>query len=209
LALKFIQNASELGYSPQEIKKTLARHLDKKLPKEILVIETDKELREILIEEIRQTTGAKTLGMSLEDFKTNFENLESVFVALSDEQEKIGAFLPNDRNCVYLNAQSVPAAMSGETRPSEESLIAIASGWRTFLMMAKTILVAAKVDNDSIIVRSTTDENWQRGLDNAVMIICDSLTANKFPNDKRIRPFPLIADESLNELAGIIQNRRQ
>jgi hypothetical protein len=71
--------------------------------------------------------------------------------------------------------------------------------------MAKTILVAAKVENDSIITRSTSEENWQKGLNNASMIICDSLTAKHFSNNEKVRPFRLISDDSLQELCGSIR----
>lgn len=208
LTANFVKNAQTNGYSIEEIKKSVQKHFKAESPKSFLVIESDKNLREILIEEISKATNANIEGISFEDFKKDFETLEAVLVALSDEEEKIQSVLPPEKNCIYLKAHSVPEAMQGETRPSLDSMIAVVSGWNSFLSMAKTILVAAQIEGDSIITRKTSDENWKRGLDNASMIICDSLTAKHFPDDKRVRPFPLIAEDSLRELCKIIEIAR-
>lgn len=206
LTLNFLQNAQDLGYTIEEINQTIRQYLQIKTPKQILIIETDEQLREILIEEIRHATDAKISGISFEDFEKDLEHFEAVFVAFSDEEEKIQAVLPAEKHCIYLRSHSVPNAMQGKKRPEESDLIAIASGWDKFLIMAKTILVAAEIDADSIILRSTYEKKWFRGLENSAMVICDSLTASKIPYKKNIRPFPLIAEESINELRKVINN---
>lgn len=208
LMLDFINKARNLGHSSEEILALFNKHLLAETPDEILLVETDENLRRILVTEIVQNTNTKTNGISFAEFESNIEKFDAVFVALSDEEEKIQSILPPDKNCIYLKARSVPAAMQGETRPAADSLIAIASGWDTFLLMAKTILVAAEVDGGSIIVRSTTDENWQRGLENVSMIICDSLTAQHLPNDEKVRPFPLIAEDSMQNLRDLFADAK-
>lgn len=208
LTVNYLQTAQNLGYKLEEIQQTLKKYLEKELPKDILIIETDVNLREILIAEIKQATKTKVLGISFEDFQSGVENTDAVFVALSDEEEKIQSILPVDKSCIYLKVHSVSEAMTGETRPAKDELIAIVSGWESFLLMAKTILIAARIDNDSIITRLISEENWQRGLDNASMIICDSLTAKYFSNEKKVRPFTLIAENSLEELQRIIDNMK-
>jgi DNA-binding transcriptional regulator YhcF (GntR family) len=207
LTANFLNNARSFGFSPEEIQESLQKHFEAETPKHFLVIETVEGLREILIEEIKRATNAKTLGIGFEQFQFEPEKMDGIFVALSDEEPRIESILPPEKTCLYLKTNSVAEAMEGETRPSEDSLIALVSGWNTFLMMAKTILVAAQVENDSIITRLTSLENWSRGLDNASMIICDSLTAQKFPNDKRVRPFRLISEASIEELK-LIRNKK-
>ncbi len=98
--------------------------------------------------------------------------------------------------------------MQGESRPAKDSLIAIVSGWNNFLQMAKTILIAAEVEGDSIILRSTKNENWRRGLENASIIICDSLTAKELKNNKNARPFHLISDTSQKELENLVGQKK-
>jgi hypothetical protein len=123
-----------------------------------------------------------------------------------DEKPKIQSILPPDKICVFLKARSVPNSMTGAARPSVDDLIALASGWDKFLIWAKMFLVAAKVESDSIILRSTKDAGWQKGLKNASMIICDSLTAGKFPADERVRVFSIVADDSLQELRELVKD---
>jgi len=92
--------------------------------------------------------------------------------------------------------------MSGRSRPSERDLIAIVSGWDKFLELAKLFLLAADIDPDSIVARSTKYSDWTNGLQSASMLICDSLTAKSFPEDDRVRIFPLISDDSISELCS-------
>ncbi len=200
LVARFFQTAQSLGFSVDEIENSLRRKLDKKKAKSFLVIESDVPLRRILVSEIKEALGARVYGISFEDFENEFAELDSNFVALSDEKPKIDALLNSGQSCVYLKSGSVPGAMEGESRPAGDSLIAVVSGWDQFLVMAKTILVAAKVDNETIITRSTAEGDWRRGLESASMIICDSLTAKELPDSKKLRIFRAISEESLNDL---------
>ena len=204
LITKLFQTAQSLGFSNEEIRESLRKRIDSRPSKSFLVIEPDEALRAILIEEIKNSTGARVHGITLEDFEREQGALNSVFVALADEKSNIEAIVSSDQVCTYLRSSSVPDALMGESRPTKDSLIALVSGWENFLVMAKTILVAANIDADSIIARSTDDENWQRGLESASIIICDSLTAKSFGNDGRTRIFQVISQDSLNEMRNLI-----
>ncbi|MGC2235456.1 MAG: GntR family transcriptional regulator [Pyrinomonadaceae bacterium] len=200
----FFQSAQTLGFSVAEIQNHLQKWLDIQPPDRFLVIESDENLREILVEEISQATNFPVDSISFEEFQNKQAN--AIFVAMIDEMPKIQAVLPPDKTCLYLKASSVPASMTGAARPSADDLIALVSGWKKFLMWAKTFLVAAKVESDSIILRSTKEPDWQKGLKNAAMIICDSLTARSFPGDTRVRVFRIISDDSLNELRELVKD---
>jgi len=99
---------------------------------------------------------------------------------------------------------SAAASMTGETRPTPDDLIAVVSGWENFLILAKTMLVAVKIEPESLIIRSTREENWRKGLNAASMIICDSLTAKNLSDFQNVRIFRLIAEESLSEITQIL-----
>ena len=175
LIAEFFQSAQMLGFSFAEINTHLQKWLDIQPPDKFLVIESDKHLREILVEEIRQATDFRVDSTTFEEFQTKQTN--AIYVAMIDEMPKIQTILPPDKTCLFLKARSVPGTMIGASRPSADDLIAVASGWEKFLLWAKTFLVAANVEADSIILRSTKTADWQKGLKNAAMIICDSLTA--------------------------------
>jgi GntR family transcriptional regulator len=205
LIAEFFQSAQKLGFSAAEIQNHLQKWLDMQPPDRFLVVESDENLREILVEEIRQATGYRVDWTSFEEFQEAGERANAIFVAMFDEKAKMQEILPPDKTCLYLKARSVPGSMTGAARPSAEDLIALVSGWEKFLMWAKTFLVAANVESDSIILRSTKETDWQKGLKNAAMIICDSLTAEKLAGDERVRVFPIVSDDSLNELRELVK----
>jgi len=65
-------------------------------------------------------------------------------------------------------------------------------------------LLAANIDSSSLIARRTSERNWKKGLDQAAMIICDPLAANKFKSDARIRVFPIVSAASIIELQKLV-----
>jgi GntR family transcriptional regulator len=203
LIAEFFRDARTHGFSAAEIQKHLKKWFSVQPPEKFLVVENDERLREILVEEISRAVDFPVGFASFEEFQTKHLHANVIFVAMIDEMPKIQAVLPPDKTCIYVKARSVPGSMIGETRPSAEDLIAVVSGWEKFLVLAKTILAAANVESDSIILRSTAEDNWRKGLKNSAMIICDALTARAFPQDERVRVFRIVSDESLNELREI------
>ena len=143
-------------------------------------------------------------GKTVEEFLENPISKNSTVTALSDEKTRLQSVMWPNKPCIFLQTHSVADAMKGQTRPNAEDLIAIVSGWEKFLVFAKIFLLAAKVDGESLLVRNLSEKNWQKGLSNASMIICDTLTAKHFEDDQRVRIFRLISNQSLNELAAAI-----
>ena len=199
----FVQEAQAAGFSIEELKKRLTHFFAAQQSNQLFVIENDAGLREILVEEIRAATRLNVVGAKLDDFEKIVQLRGANFAALFDEKAKISALLPSDKNCVFLKSNSPAATMTGETRPGADDLIAVVSGWENFLTLAKIMLVAARIEPESLIIRSTREENWRKGLGAASMIICDSLTAKKLDGLKNVRVFRLIAEESLAELAQL------
>lgn len=204
LIAEFLKKAHGEGFSKSEIQARVAIWFSSEKPREILVIDSDSGLREILVGEIRQATDLPVRGTDLDGLGENYKGEDLVLVAMSDEKSKVERVLPAGKNCFYLNSRSVSDAMEGQERPRTEDLIAVVSGWDAFLMMAKTMLLAAQIDSDSLIVRSTSENEWQKGLNAAAMIICDSLTADEIGNKENVRTFQIIADDSLRELKEMV-----
>jgi len=201
LIVHFMQIAQAQGFSTEEIKTRLIRYLNSQKTNKLFVIEDDEALREILIEELSAAAKFEVSGVGFEDFEQNLSKTDANFSAMFDEKAKISAVLPTAKNCVFLKANSAAASMTGETRPTADDLIAVVSGWENFLILAKTMLVAVKIEPESLIIRSTNEENWRKGLNAASMIICDSLTAKKLSEFQNVRIFRLIAEESLVEIS--------
>ena len=203
LIAQFVGTAQAVGFSIDEIKRRLAQFFDSDHSNRLYVIENDPGLREILVEEIRAATKLEVAGAEFENLEKLLPADGAIFAAMFDEKAKIGARLPAEKNCVFLKANSAAASMKGETRPTADDLIAVVSGWENFLILAKTMLVAAQIEPESLIIRSTREENWRKGLPAASMIICDSLTAKNLSGLQNVRIFRLIAEESLQALARL------
>jgi GntR family transcriptional regulator len=201
---QFFQTAQKQGFTLSEINKRLSHFFQIQTPDQFLVIETDKGLREILMSEMADNLDFKIVGTSFENFQQNPNQTGAVFVALFDETAKINSVLPPNKTCIYLKTNSAAISMIGHARPSENDLIAVVSGWDRFLLLAKTMLLAAQIEAESLIIRSTNEPDWQRGLKNTSLIICDSLTAKQLQPNQQIRVFQLIADESVEELKNAI-----
>ena len=198
--------AENLGFSPREIRSRLQKRFAIHPPEYFLVVESDAKLRDILIEEISAAIDLPVFGIGFEDFLNVIGNSNAIIAALNDEKPKLEKFISNDKRCIFLKPRSVPDSMKGVSRPSADDLIAIVSGWEKFTLWAKTILIAANIEPENLIVRSPTDENWRKAVQSASMIICDSLTAKNFPDDEKVRVFRIIADSSRRELAEKIRN---
>lgn len=207
LVSEFFKSAQRLGFSTAEIKTHLEKWLSVQPPESVLVVETDESFREILIEEIRQATDLAVVGTSFDSFQIEQQNSDQICAAMIDAKTKIEAILSVEKTCVYLKARSVSDSMTGETRPAKNHLIAVVSGWAKFLLWSKTILIAADIEADSIILRLTSEKNWRKGLQNASLIICDALTAKNLAADARIKIFRMIADDSIKELQEIAGNK--
>jgi DNA-binding transcriptional regulator YhcF (GntR family) len=195
-----LQVARERGHSLGEIQARIKRWLETQPPDHFLVIEPDEELRNILIEEIKEATGFRVEGIGLDECARDEVLAGAAAVAMYGQADKVAAALPADAGCVLLRLRSVPGSIAGQERPSVDSLVTVVSRWPDFLRWARTILVAASIDPDAMSFRDAREQDWQRGLSSSAMVIADALTATQLPPGCRTRVFRIIADSSLDEL---------
>lgn len=207
LFAKFVRGAKAAGFSDREVEAHINRTMRRERPARILVVESDVALREIIIDEIHDSTSLLTTGMSLESFAERHANLDALIVAMSDERSKLEPILPTGTECVFLNANSVPDALSGRQRPRRDELIAVVSGWERFLALAQIYLLAAKVEPEMILSRQTDQKHWRKAVDQAALIICDALTAKGFADDDpRVRTFMLVSADSIEQIKVATSN---
>lgn len=206
LITDFLRSAQALGFSPADVRSRIESRLRSNPSRRVLVIESDEKLRDIIVHEIGLAAGAEVIGISLGEFAGRYKTQLAVFVAMIDEKQKIEGVIPPEKTCLYLRAHSVAEAMAGQPRPSQDDLIAVASGWEKFLLMAKTMLVAANLEPASLIIRHTGQKGWKKGLNSASMIICDTLTAGALSDSEKVRPFQIVSSDSLDEVKNAIES---
>ena len=203
---ELLRSASELGFGRDDVLERLRNPVTAKPPESFVLIESDDGLAEIIAFEL----GARSVPVtraSLEDVQSLGMRQTTLFVAMFDERLKIESLLRDDQHCFYLKGNSVSAALSRESRPEPDDLIAVVSGWDGFLTFARIMLLAAKIDPGNLIVRSTADEDWLKSVSSASMLICDSLTANTLSGLSNVRSFRVVADESISELHARLRSR--
>ena len=127
LIVEFLQVARRKGFSLAEIQARVKHWLRLQPPDHFLIIDPDPEFREILIAEIRNATGFRTLGASIEDCANRGNLVGAVPVALYGQAEIVSAALPPKMACLLIRTRSVTDTLKGETPPSIEELITVAS----------------------------------------------------------------------------------
>lgn len=204
LTTAFLQQARAKGFSIQEVKSNLRYWLNLQPPDHLVVIDSDEALREILIAEIQESTNWRATGMSLEECRDPKNLVGALPVTLYSRADAVRAALPQNFNCHLLHLNSVPAAMTGNKRPSPEALVAVVSGWADFLRWSHAILVAVGIEEETLNMRLTNERGWQRGLHECEFIIADTLTARNLNVEVEIRVFRLLGENSLNELRELL-----
>lgn len=205
LIVEFLQVARRKGFSLAEVQARVKHWLRLQPPDHFLIIDPDPEFREILIAEIRNATGFRTLGASIEDCANRGNLVGAVPVALYGQAEIVSAALPPKMACLLIRTRSVTDTLKGETPPSIEELITVASSWPTFLSYARSMLAAVKLDPDTLDFRDARKNGWQKGLRSASFVITDAATAAHIPPGIRTRIFQIISDASLIELRSYVE----
>ena len=201
----FLQAAREHGYSLGEIQTHVKRLLELQPPDHFLVIESDNELRDILVAEVAEATGFRVLGAGIEACSLPSMLAGAAPVALyGQEGERVRATLPPGTSCLLVHSRSVPGSMQGKEPPSQDALVAVVSHWPEFLRWARTMLVAAGIDPSALSFRDARERGWQRGLRASAFVITDALTAPQVPQGCDVRVFRIIADSSLEELRNMV-----
>lgn len=197
------ESAKDLGYGEKEVIARLKKSRAPRVLKRVAVVEPDPELRDILVHELSARFPG-TMCVDVAEIANGRIASDVVLAAMFDEKPKIDALLGDGRRCIYLRGRSVSSAMSSESRPGPNELVGVVSGWESFLTFARVMLLAAQLDPGNLIVRSTSDENWRDAIRSASIVICDSLTATALGSAPGVRPFQLIADESLADLEAVL-----
>lgn len=200
-----LSTARELGFDETDIIELIRKPREPAAATRLVVVESDDALREILVHELSERFP-HARGISFDEFVGDGMPASAVLTAMPDEKSKIDPLLKQGHRCVYIKGRSVSASMAGQVRPGVKETVAVVSKWENFLSYARIMLLAADVDPGNLIVRSTAEDGWKSAIARASVVVCDSLTAVSLKGSNGVRPFAIISDESLNELAALIRN---
>ena len=199
LIAAFLRSARKTGYSYSEIQTRIRYWLELRPPDHFLVIDPDKDLREILAAEIFEATHFPVKSAGPDECSAGIPN-GAAPVILYGKLEEIQPHLPATTECLLLKLRSVTGTLAAQQQPSADALITVASRWPEFLKWSRAVLVAAGIDPDALDLKDARVKGWKSGIKSNSFIIVDALTAKALPSGCQPRVFRLIADSSMKEL---------
>ena len=203
----FFQAVRELQLPAAAIRQRVAEWIASPPPDHFLVIDPDPEAREVLITEIQQLTGWPVSGISVEELSHPEALLAAVPLCWPTQAEIVRKVIPAGTELVTLPIRSANQWLDPELPSLAGKLIGVVSSWADFTEVAKTMLAAAGIDSDLLVLRNPRRPRWQRGLDQTGAIICDAHTAatRDLPKGTRVFIFSVLADMARVELSRFSQ----
>jgi DNA-binding transcriptional regulator YhcF (GntR family) len=199
----FFRAVRELSLPAPAIRARVADWLVAPPPDHLLLIESDPELRQILLVEIQALATCPVVGVSLGDCVRPEVLAAAIPLCRPSKAKVTRAVLPPGVELVTLQIRSANSWLGPWLPSLVGKLVGVVSAWPEFLTTARTMLIAAGLDPDSIIYRDARKPRWNRGLDESSAIICDAHTdtLSAFPKRTKAIVFPLLADTMRAELS--------
>jgi DNA-binding transcriptional regulator YhcF (GntR family) len=199
----FFRAVRELSLPAPAIRARVADWLVAPPPDHLLLIESDTELRQILIAEIHAMSTCPVEGVSLGDC-VRPEILAAAIPLCRPSKVKVTrTALPAGVELVTLRIRSANEWLGPWLPSLKGKLLGVASAWPEFITTARTMLIAAGLDPETILFRDVRKPRWNRGLEQANAIICDAHTASlpAFPKQAKPIVYRLLADSMRDELS--------
>jgi len=205
----FFRAVRELKLPPAVVRVRVAEWLAAPPPDHLLLIDPDPELRRILLAEIRSATTFPVREASLEDCAEPGNLAAAIPLCRPSKTALVRAALPSGVELITLQITSattwlVPWMPILRDPAAKNHLTAIVSHWPDFVTLARTMLTAAGIPAEALIVCDASQPRWQRGLDQATVLLCDAFTATNrtLPAKPQKVVFPLLSDATREMLAS-------
>jgi DNA-binding transcriptional regulator YhcF (GntR family) len=196
--------ARKLGASDALLKRRLGRWLALEPPARWLVIEPDPELRRIVITEMEQALSLPVIGCVPEECSQPRLLEGSLATVLPSKAAAVRKLLPAANELTTLQIHPVTAELETYLKrymPAHSTdLVGIASRWADFQRIGQTMLVAAGLAPECLLVRDATKPGWKRGLEAASAVVCDADLAQQLPPACHAIVFRLLGQPSVAAL---------
>jgi len=196
--------ARKLGASDALFKARLRRWLALEPPARWLLIEPDPELRRVVICEMEQALSLPVIGCSPEECCTPGMLDASMAAVLPSKAAAVRKLLPPGNELTTLQVHPVTAELQSYLQrymPAHSTdLVAIASRWSDFQRIAQTMLIAAGLAPECLLVRDATKPGWKRGLEATSAVVCDAAIESELPPAAHPIVFRLLGESSIADL---------
>ncbi len=204
---ELVAKARKVSATDSMVRARLRRWLSLEPVARWLVIEPDPELRKIVTAEMESSLALPVTACA-PDQCCDAELLErSIPATLPSKAATVRKLLPAGAHLTVLEVNPVASALQANLQrylPDHTAdLIGIASRWSEFQRIGRTMIVAAGLKPENLLVRDATQSGWKRGLESTVAVICDIVTAQQLP--KKCFPiiFRLFDEASIAQLRSI------
>ena len=204
----FFRAVRELRLPAAAIRQRVAEWIASPPPDHFLLIDPDPDAREILLTEIRQLTDWPASAISVEAAAEPDALVGAVPLCRTGEDKTVRTILPAGIELITLQICSANQWLHPELPSLTGKLIGVVSHWINFRETAKTMLAAAGIDPDLLVMRNPRRPRWQRGLEQTGAIICDVHTAatRQLPKGPQVFVFSVLADTARVELGRFSQD---
>jgi GntR family transcriptional regulator len=204
---ELVAGARKRGASETLLRDRLRRWLAVEAPSRWLVIEPDPELRRIVIHEMKLGLALPVVGCAVEECAHADMLHGSLPVVLPSKAATVRELLPPGSELTTLQVHPVAPELQVYLKrylPEHNGeLIGIASRWSEFQRIGRTMLIAAGLQPESLLVRDPTRPGWRRGLDATSGVVCDSVTALELTAGLFPMRFTLLDADSLAPLRAM------
>ena len=190
--------ARRLGAQDALVRERLLRWAQMQPPGRWLVIEPDPELRRIVMTEMEQSIALPVNGCAPEECAAVLDG--AMCAVLPSKAASVRKLLPAGAELTVLEVHPVAPALGSYLPAPAGVLIGIASRWAEFQRIAHTMLMAAGMSPESLVVRDASRAGWKRGLAATTAVVCDVPTASELPKGCRAIVFRLLSEAAIRQL---------
>ena len=216
LITNLIQAAKCAGMSPAELRARILGQLNAKPAARLLLIESDIELRRIVLTELTEGLNLPpSFAITCIDLPRPGDHAAiaamvaqlpgSLVLVLPSKAEALRNVLPPDVAMMILQVRSTSALLSPLLPAPSYSLVGVASRWAPFLSFVKITLLGAGFKADSLLLRDASQFGWMSGMNQTACVICDCSTAAKLPASIPKIRFNIVAEQSIAELQQMVR----
>lgn len=202
-----VARARKIGATESLVRARLRRWLSLEPVARWLVIEPDPELRKILTVEMESSLGLPVTACAPNDCCDPELLARSIPATLPSKASGVRKLLPTGAALTVLQVNPVASALQANLQrylPEHAAeLIGIASRWSEFQRIGRTMIVAAGINPENLLVCDATRPGWKRGLESTVAVICDVVTAQQLPKKCHPIVFRLLDESSIAQLRAV------
>jgi GntR family transcriptional regulator len=196
--------ARRLGVSESQLRTRLRRWLSFEPPARWLLIEPDPELRRLVIFEMEPELALPVTGCAPEDCANPEILYRALPCVLPSKAANVRSLLPAGAELTVLEVHPVApelhAHLARYLPDHSKDLVGIASRWGDFQRIARTMLIAAGLPPEGLLVRDASRPGWKRGLEATIGVVCDAATAAELPKGCHPLVFTLLGEAAFNRL---------